>query len=247
VGYIYLKQPEVKSVPKLSQSNKKIFAGVFFVFGLFLFSSAIFPIIQFQLEYSSKFGQIINPLSAKYYNNSGNILGDLTTTDYTQLNNWFVSDSHTDQNSALSQNLSNNSTTSYLLSIPKLKIENAVVELGSMDLKKSLIQYPQTALPGQLGNGVVFGHSVLPQFFNPKSYLTIFSTLYRLKLGDEIYIDFDNIRYKYLIEEMYEVQPTDLSVLEQRFDGRYMTFITCSPPGTYLRRLVIKSRIVDNN
>ena len=247
MGYIYLKQPETKSGFSLNQPTKKILAGVFFAFGLFLFSSAIFPIIQFQLEYSSKFGQIINPLSAKYYNNSGNVLGDLTSTDYTQLNNWFVADSHTDQNPALNQNLSNNATTSYLLSIPKLKIENAVVELGSMDLKKSLIQYPQTALPGQLGNGVVFGHSVLPQFFNPKSYLTIFSTLYRLKLGDEIYIDFDNIRYKYLIEEMYEVQPTDLSVLEQRFDGRYFTLITCSPPGTYLRRLVIKSRIVDNN
>jgi sortase A len=120
------------------------------------------------------------------------------------------------------------------------------VELGSMDLKKSLIQYPQTALPGQLGNAVVFGHSVLPQFFNPKSYLTIFSTLFRLKIGDEISINFDGVEYKYKVEEMYEVQPTDLSVLEQRYDGKYLTLITCTPPGTYLRRLVVKSRIVEN-
>jgi sortase A len=112
-----------------------------------------------------------------------------------------------------------------------------------MDLKKSLIQYPQTALPGQLGNAVVFGHSVLPQFFNPKSYLTIFSTLYKLKQGDEIIINFDKSTYKYIIEEMYEIQPTDFSVLEQRFDNKNLTLITCSPPGTYLRRLVIKAQL----
>lgn len=109
-----------------------------------------------------------------------------------------------------------------------------------------MIHYPKTALPGQYGSPVIFGHSVLPQFFNPESYLTIFSTLYKLKQGDEIFVNYDQIQYKYLVEEMYEVQPTDLSVLEQRFDGRYITLITCSPPGTYLRRFIIKGRIADN-
>ena len=119
------------------------------------------------------------------------------------------------------------------------------IGLWKMDLKKSLIQYPQTALPGQLGNAVIFGHSVLPQFFNPKSYWTIFSTLFKLKQGDEILLNYDNIQYRYLVEEMFEVQPSDLSVLEQRFDGRYLTLITCTPPGTYLRRLIVRARIVD--
>jgi sortase A len=248
VGYIYLKdnQPEAVSTSvarlKLEPKYRKILAGAFFAFGIFLFSSAVFPIIQFQLEYSIKFNQILNPLSSKFYNPSGGILGDVST-DYTQLNNWFVRTDTGDNNPQ--SVLTDNPSSEYTISIPKLKIQDAVVEVGSMDLKKSLIQYPQTALPGQLGNGVIFGHSVLPQFFNPKSYLTIFSTLHRLKQGDEIFIDYDNILYKYLVEEMYEVSPTDLSVLEQRYDGRYMNLITCSPPGTYLRRLVIKARIVD--
>ena len=69
--------------------------------------------------------------------------------------------------------------------------------------------------------------------------------IYKLKIGDEIWVDFDRVSYRYLVEEMYEVKPTDLSVLEQRFDGRYLTLVTCSPPGTYLRRLVIKARVVD--
>lgn len=251
MGYVYLKQEDLPqpslSLPrlKINPKTKKLLAGTFLAFGIFIFSSALFPIIQFQLEYSSKFGQILSPLSTKFYNNSGGILGEVSSADYTQLNNWFVTDSRSAADPRLTSGLSDSPTSSYKISIPSLKISDAVVAVGSMDLKKSLIQYPQTALPGQLGNGVVFGHSVLPQFFNPKSYLTIFSTLYRLKIGDEILVNFDNVQYKYLVEEMFEVAPTDLSVLEQRFDGRYFSLITCSPPGTVLRRLVVRSRIAD--
>ena len=241
MGYIYLKKN--RSQRGFNPTPKRIFASVFFVFGLYLFASAVVPILQFQIEYSGKFGQILNPLSTSFYNQSGNILGDATPADYTQLSNWFISDNHTDP---LGNSLfNNNPTTSYKISIPALKIQDAIVSVGGEDLKKSLIQYPQTALPGQLGNGVVFGHSELPQFFNPKSYLSIFATLYHLKLGDEILIDYDNIHYRYLIEEMFEVASTDLSVLEQRYDGRYFSLITCSPPGTVMRRLVIKAQIAD--
>lgn len=237
MSYLYL-----KSTPKKSQaSRKKLFASIFFISGLFLFTSVIFPILQFQLGYSTRFNQILNPLSSQFYNSSNSILGT-SDTDYTQLSNWFVNNPDTVQSS----NFNNSSDTVYYISIPKLKIDQAEVIFGSTDLKKSLIQYPKTALPGQFGSPVVFGHSVLPQFFNPKSYLTIFSTLYKLEQGDEIYVDYDHIRYKYLVSEMFEVQPTDLSVLEQRFDGRYLTLITCSPPGTYLRRLVVKAQIANN-
>lgn len=242
MSYVY-----IKSIPSTKQSKKidlhpkakKSIAVGFFIIGILLFGSAVLPIIQFQIEYSIKFKEMINPLSSYFYNN-GSVLGQVDT-DYTQLSTWFNSSSETSE--TVLENTSLSKSAEYTISIPKLKIDNAVVMVGSMDLKKSLIQYSQTALPGTLGNTVIFGHSVLPQFFNPKSYLTIFSTLYRLKPGDEIYIDYDNIHYKYVVEEMYEVTPTDLSVLEQRFDNKYLTLITCSPPGTYLRRLVVRTRL----
>ncbi|MEK7527473.1 MAG: sortase [Patescibacteria group bacterium] len=240
MGYTYLKKSSPKS-RRHSLKPRKIFAVVFLSLGVFLFLSAVLPIIQFQFEYSLKFNQIISPLSSRF-SDSGSVLGE--NTDFTQLSNWFIPGS-----AVVSSNPNffspDNKIASYSISIPKLKISEAEVLFGSSDLKTSLIQYPQTALPGQLGSSVIFGHSVLPQFFNPKSYLTIFSTLYKLKLGDEVFVDFDNVKYRYLVEEMYEVQPTDLSVLEQRFDGRYLTLITCSPPGTYLRRLIVKARIVE--
>ena len=237
MSYSYVKKNS--SNLKAQSKKKKRFASLLFVVGGLLFASALFPIINYQIGYSTQFGQLKNPLSSRFYNRNDNILGT-TDADYTQLSNWFIKDDN-DQ----SKILNDQTEQTYLLSIPKLKITDALVAIGSMDLKKSLIQYPNTALPGQLGNSVVFGHSVLPQFFNPKSYLTIFSTLFKLNQADEIVLKYDQIQYRYLVEEMYEVAPTDLSVLEQRFDGRYLTLITCSPPGTYLRRLIIRARIVD--
>ena len=240
MSYIYFKK--ATTVPKDKKAvRKKAVALLFLCFGLFFLASAIFPILKFQLQYALNFSQLINPLSLRSYG-SQNVLGSITT-DYTQISNWFVADS---SNPTTNQIFSNSNSSTYLLSIPKLKINRAVVTIGSMDLKKSLIQYPQTSLPGQLGNAVIFGHSVLPQFFNSSNYLTIFSTLYRLKQGDEILISYDNVQYKYIVDEMFEVKPTDLSVLEQRFDQKNLTLITCSPPGTYLRRLIIKSSLAIN-
>lgn len=226
------------------------------IIGLSFFAFAVFPILKFQIQYSLNFRQMINPLSLKSYNGYDSIL---ESTDYTQISNWFINDptranrvfsNIIDPSSENKIILTNNSVSTYLLTIPKLKIKDATVTLGSvdldMDLKKSLIQYPQTTLPGQLGNTVIFGHSVLPQFFNAKSYLTMFSTLYLLDQGDEIYINYNNNQYKYIVNEMFEVKPTDFSVLEQRFDQKNLTLITCSPPGTYLRRLIIKASLVAN-
>lgn len=244
MSYVYLKKEKQPLFRRPGPFVKRFLALSLFAFGLIIFSSAVLPIVKFQLQYSLKFGQLLSPLSPKFYNRSHSILGDITT-DYTQLSNWFVADPAAAGTPQKSPATIAAGLSAYTITIPKVKVAAATVLVGSFDLKKSLIQYPQTALPGQLGNTVVFGHSVLPQFFNPKSYLTIFSTLFKLKPGDEILVDYDHITYKYLVEELYEVQPTDLSVLEQRFDARYLTLITCSPPGTYLRRLIIKARIVD--
>jgi len=232
VSYIYLKKEKKSSRAK----RKRILIFLFLFTGLTFFGFAFLPIINFQIAYSTQLKQIMDPLSVKSSNQFGSLLGEVST-DYTQLSNWFVNDK------SVPEQLVSNSQSTYYLSIPKLNIKDAVVTLGSMDLKKSLIQYPQTALPGQLGNTVVFGHSVLPQFFSPKNYLTIFSTLYKLKQGDEIVLNYDRMEYKYVVEEMFEIKPTNLSVLEQRFDDKTLTLITCSPPGTYLRRLIIKAKL----
>ena len=153
--------------------------------------------------------------------------------DYTDINNWFAEDSKP------ITPLIKPKIPDYSLSIPKVNIENMQVVIGGKSLDKSLIHYQGTAFPGEYGNPVIFGHSVLPIFYNPKSYMSIFSKLPTLEKGDEIFITYDGVTYKYVVESYHEVEPSQVEVLEQRYDRQTLTLITCVPPGTYLRRGVI--------
>jgi sortase A len=118
-----------------------------------------------------------------------------------------------------------------------------VVIYGS-DLNTSLIHYGGTGLPGEYGNSVIFGHSTLPQFFNPKDYKAIFSTLPNINIGDDVIITFDTITYRYSIFDITVTMPNDLSPLEQKYDDSYITIVTCVPPGTYAKRLNVKARLI---
>ncbi|HJX45788.1 MAG TPA: sortase, partial [Patescibacteria group bacterium] len=132
------------------------------------------------------------------------------------------------------------------ISIPKLKIKNATVAIGGEDLSKSLIQYPGTALPGRDGNAVIFGHSILPRFYNPKDYIAIFSTLTDLAKGDEIEVNYDGVNFLYRVVDMFEVLPTDIQVLEQDVSDSYLTLVTCTPPGDPRdpKRLIVRAKVV---
>jgi len=236
----------VKSVGKSEERGSFFPAGVrkFFPFfliivGLFLLTNALLPILSYELITSFRFKKkLVKPLPEQNLATSrSEILGaGSSRIDYTKPSNWFPT--------ALKPLPQPSRITHYTISIPSLGISEAIVEIGGEDLGKSLIHYSGTAFPGEGGNGVVFGHSVLPQFFNPEKYKTIFSTLPTLEEGDEIFVDFDGISYRYQVTEMIEVEPEDVSVLEQRYDGEHLTLITCVPPGTYLRRLVVRAKLV---
>jgi sortase A len=193
--------------------------------GLALVVSAVGPIVAYQIKKAGFAPRIVSPMTAA-----------ATTEEYLQPANWFVG--------APVLPPAPSAITSYGLSIPKLKIKEAVVEIGGEDLGKAMVHYLGTALPGQLGNAVIFCHSVLPQFFNPRNYKTICSTLPMLKKGDRVIVNFDGIEYQYRVYEMLEVGPDDVTVLEQHHDNSYLSMITCVPPGTYLRRLIVRAELV---
>ncbi|RJR25893.1 sortase [Candidatus Microgenomates bacterium] len=251
--YRYVKKQPRFNVfsPKLGSSRKRYFAGFLLVVGIFLFINAAYPIISYQLLVAPRFSaSFVSPSSEaaishsfgppqkNEFLSSAQVIGtEIDLVDYTKAGNWFSEEKIEKEFSVETDN------STYFLSIPKLGIEKAEVRVGVEDLKQSLIQYPGTAAPGRYGNTVVFGHSVLPQFFNPKNYLTIFSTLPTLKVQDEIIVYHNEVTYRYVIENMIEVSPSDISILAQRFDDSYLTLITCVPPGTYLRRLIIRARL----
>ncbi len=197
------------------------------------------PILSFELLVSPSYSNIIRPIPDEIVaqaldNQFGQILGS-ASLDYTKASNWFPKSPPKKEEKEKAK--------AFTMSIPKLGITDAVAVLSGEDLNKSLIHYGGTALPGEYGNTVVFGHSVLPIFFNPKNYLTIFSTLPTLKEGDEIDVFSDNVRYRYIVYEMKVVSPDDVAVLEQKYDWSYLSLVTCVPPGTYWKRLIVRARL----
>lgn len=250
MSYAYIKAPPghvlVHKSP-VRDAIRLILSSVLLTLGVAAFTTAFYPFITYQTIYAPKFAQSPSVLGVNNLpsslppepalsNNEPTIVPEVVNTalDYTNSSTWF----------GTGQTNTSFDSIVYSLTIPRLGIKGATVRNDHTDLKESLIHYPGTALPGDLGNAVIFGHSVLPQFFNPKNYLTIFSTLHTLDLGDEINITSGLATYTYKISDMYVANPDDLTPLAQSFGTRTLTLITCTPPGTYLKRLIIKATLI---
>lgn len=237
----------------------RLIAPVSITLGSLLLTSALWPIISYFLFVSPNLeaGKLVSPLpdvpvlrqtpTIPTVQAAGTetirpkiIQNDL---DYTDLSSWF---GEGDQANALANVTTE--TKDYVITIPSLGVEQAVVKIGGTNLDNNLIQYPGTAEPGQYGAPVIFGHSILRQFYNPsvkntRRYMSIFSKIMTLKPGDKIYIDYDNIRYTYSVLKKVEVKPSDTYILEQEYSAKQLKIVTCVPEGTYLRRGVVLAQL----
>lgn len=129
----------------------------------------------------------------------------------------------------------------YSLSIPKLGIENANVATANYNLSETLVHYFGPGNPLENGTSVIFGHSTLPQWFDPTNYDTIFATLHTIEIGDEIVITVDGVPYTYEIFATAITTPEDVNIFSQSYDNSYITLVTCTPPGTIWKRLIVRA------
>jgi len=238
----------VKAYPKPVRIKKKSkgLSYVMMSIGTAILIWSIWPIISFVFLKSELYAQTVSPVSGNDFsaplldNAVGVKAKGNTSIDYTNPNIWYPTKPQEHINEA----------ATYFISIPKLKIKDALVIVAGDSLEKSLIHYGGTSMPGEYGNTVIFGHSTLPHFFDPGNYKTIFSLLPTLKpmkehqKGDEIFISYDGMTYRYVVIDMVVTKPSDLSALEQIYDDSYITLVTCVPPGTYWERLYVKARLM---
>lgn len=114
-------------------------------------------------------------------------------------------------------------------------------------LRKGVVHFPGTALPGEPGNTYIFGHSS-DYLWSPGDYKTVFAKLPQIEHGTEIQItDAEGQIFRYAVIETNVVGPRDLSVLDQQNNERYLlTLQTSYPLGTALQRfIVVSERIQD--
>lgn len=132
------------------------------------------------------------------------------------------------------------------LIIPKLNIDVPVafnISLTDVDeaMNHGVAHYTipgANALPGQIGNLVITGHSA-GDIYSNNPYKFIFSGLERLSPGDLIYVNYESTRYTYQMTGSEVVEPTDVAALIYDTDQPILTLITCTPLGTSRYRLLI--------
>lgn len=209
----------------------KVISLAFLSVGVFLLVQVVLPIVSFQLW---EIGQNVNNqslISPKQTKNA-QVLG--------------VSVENKDNFPAIVSSLTRGSKASYsqfLVSLPKLNLDGAIVWVDSNDLSKGLAHLPGSALPGERGNVFISGHSALSPLFNIKT--AAFAKLQDLKKGDQIIIKTNNTKYTYEITELKIVKPADLSVITPPDTmNRYISLMTCVPPGLNFKRLVVLGKMI---
>jgi sortase A len=106
-------------------------------------------------------------------------------------------------------------------------------------LDTGVVHYPTTSRPGQTGNAAFFGHSS-NNIFNKGQYKFAFVMLHKMVEGDTFYLTYEGKVYVYKVISKQVVDPSNVGVLNP-VPGQTATatLITCDPPGTSLKRLVV--------
>ena len=136
------------------------------------------------------------------------------------------------------------------IKIPKIAVEAPVVygmrvneaePVVQTNLQDGVVHYPisgASALPGQVGNTVILGHSA-NDVFAAGNYKFIFLRLDRLEKGDAFYLNYNGKRYSYVVTEKKVVNPDQVSSLAINNGKPMATLVTCVPIGTAAQRLLV--------
>ena len=131
------------------------------------------------------------------------------------------------------------------LGIKALIIWNSPIDNIINDLKKGVAHYGGTALPGENGNVFITGHSS-NYWWDDGKYKQVFALLDNTRIGERIYLTYNNQPFIYSIEESKVVKPSQIEVLNP-LDHSVITLMTCTPVGTTLNRRVVQARQIYPN
>ncbi len=119
------------------------------------------------------------------------------------------------------------------IEMPRIGVDKIVVAgVDKNDLKKGPGHYPETPLPGQLGNSAIAGHRTT--FGQP------FFDVDKLDTGDEIIVTTLTGRYVYRVTGQQIVSPSDYQVISTTDPTRAtLTLTSCHPKYTARERIII--------
>lgn len=125
------------------------------------------------------------------------------------------------------------------LEIPRMGLNRIVVEgAAAGDLAKGPGHFPETPLPGQLGNAAIAGHRT--------THLHPFYDIDQLQPGDEIIVTTLNGRYVYHVTGTEVVSPEDYAAVIPTTDPTKatLTLVSCTPRYSSSNRIIVHSQLV---
>jgi sortase A len=125
------------------------------------------------------------------------------------------------------------------LEIPRMGLNRIVVEGASADaLTKGPGHFPETPLPGQLGNAAIAGHRT--------THLHPFFDIDKLQPGDEIIVTTLNGHYVYHVTGTEVVAPDAYAAVIPTTDvtKATLTLVSCTPRYSAKNRIVVHSELV---
>jgi sortase A len=138
----------------------------------------------------------------------------------------------------------------FSLVIPKINANTKVI--GNIDPFNSQIYQPALTqgvahastsdTPDRPGNVFIFAHSA-GSWYQANQYNAVFYLLNKLNSGDEIFVYYHNQKYTYLVNEVKTVDSKKTDYLNRNFGQHQLTLMTCWPPGTTLKRLLVTATL----
>ena len=125
------------------------------------------------------------------------------------------------------------------LEIPRMGLNRIVVEGATASaLTKGPGHFPETPLPGQLGNAAIAGHRT--------THLHPFLDIDKLQPGDQIFVTTFNGRYVYEVTGTDIVAPTDYADVIPTTDATKatLTLVSCTPRYSATNRIVVHADLV---
>ncbi len=126
-------------------------------------------------------------------------------------------------------------TTIGVLTIPSVGLKGIIKDgTDNKTLQKYIGRYSTSTDPGQEGNLSLAAHS--------NTNTEIFANLNKVEVGDTIQVQTRDNTYKYLVESVYTIKPTQTDVLNNS-DKKEITLITCTYDGK--SRVIVKGELIE--
>jgi sortase A len=144
--------------------------------------------------------------------------------------------------------------TDFSIVIPKIGANTAVVDnvdpfnsqIYQQALAHGVARASTSTTPNNSGNVFIFAHSA-GNWYQANQYNAVFYLLNKLKYADPIYIYYQNKKYTYTVTEIKTVDPKDTTYLSANSAQNQLTLMTCWPPGTTIKRLLVIAKLKNDH